>query len=79
MPRRAPKACAVAIGLCTAPLAAQTTRSAQLLPPLETIETSGFDRSQSAALFTHDEKLAEVRTPWTMPLIWRPSLRSTAM
>jgi hypothetical protein len=53
----------LAIGLS----AAQTTRSAQTLPPLETIGTSGFDRSQSAALFvgvrhfTHDETLAEVR------------------
>jgi hypothetical protein len=59
--------CAVAIGLSAVPLAAQTTRSVQLLPPLETIETSGFDRSQSAALFvgvrhfTHDQTLAEVR------------------
>jgi len=56
--------CAAAIGLSAVPLAAQTTRSVQLLPPLETIETSGFDRSQSAALFvgvrhfTHDETLA---------------------
>ncbi|MCU1350533.1 MAG: caspase family protein [Acidobacteria bacterium] len=60
-------ACAVAIGLSAVPLAAQTTRSARVLPPLQTVETSGFDRSQSAALFvgvrhfTHDETLAEVR------------------
>jgi hypothetical protein len=53
---------------CAVPLAAQTTRSAQILPPpIETVESSGFDRSQSTALFvgvrhfTHDETLAEVR------------------
>src|SRR5258706_448855 len=54
---------AVTIGSLTA----QPTRSAESLPPNHPAETSGFDRSQSAALFvgvrhfTHDENLTEVR------------------
>lgn len=48
-------------------LTAQPARSASVLPPGHPVETSEFDRSQSAGLFvgvrnfTHDETLTEVR------------------
>jgi hypothetical protein len=59
--------CGFVSAIATGSVLAQPARSTEALPPNNPAETSGFDRSQSAALFvgvrqfTHDENLTEVR------------------